>query len=230
MNTSRRNRHHKKRKASSGQDIPFRQISTAIFDEDRMFREVVLSVLSSVSEIRCEGSGSCFDPCLSIEPDVILIHCRTPMIPRIRELVRRLRASRFVAIRVDPERLDLVSCIRAGVVGFLSYDANRSDLISAIRSLARGEVVLPSRLAATLFEQLRCDTDSTPTTMPYGSLLTAREEQVAEMVVEGLSNKQIARRLSIELSTVKTHVHNVLQKLNAPSRAVLISRQHSRSK
>jgi two-component system nitrate/nitrite response regulator NarL len=144
----------------------------------------------------------------------------------VTEAAPRLAAAsraRVLAINVPAREGDVIACAEAGVACCLTADASIDDLVAAIASVARGEApcspwtaaVLTRRVAALAGEQRAPARAPEPAT----ARLTARELEIVELVDRGLTNKEIARELCIELPTVKNHVHRILEKLGARRRA-----------
>jgi DNA-binding NarL/FixJ family response regulator len=107
------------------------------------------------------------------------------------------------------------------MAGYVPRDGSLSDLVAAIESAAHGELRCSPKIAASLFQRVARLTDETRHST---ASLTRREEEIARLIDQGLSNKQIARRLQIEVSTVKNHVHSVLKKLQATRRTLVATR------
>lgn len=129
-------------------------------------------------------------------------------------LVERLQPEILV---VDPGEATVLASAEGGVLGYLPREATAAELVEALERMATGEVACPPRIVETLGRWLSSRTDR-----PARSLvddLTRREREVVELVRLGLSNKQIAERLCIEVTTVKSHVHSILGKLNVERRA-----------
>jgi DNA-binding NarL/FixJ family response regulator len=149
-------------------------------------------------------------------PDVVLVDAieRVDLVLAL-EIPSAAGDAHVVAL-VAPERVeDLLAWAGAGVSGFLSWEASPEQLVESLRRAARGESPCSEDVADALLRRVRQN--------PGGSFasegsLTGREAQIAELVADGLSNKAIASRLSIELATVKNHVHSILEKLRVHSR------------
>src|SRR5690606_25666509 len=103
--------------------------------------------------------------------------------------------------------------IRAGALGYLFKDSGPDELVKAIRQVYRGEYSLHPTIARKLLREL-----VEPESEPEVVSLTERETEVLRMVARGRSNRQIAERLAISEATVRTHVSNILAKLNLGSR------------
>lgn len=131
--------------------------------------------------------------------------------------------ARVVAINVPSDPRDVIACVEAGVACCLTAEASLDQLVLAIAAAARGEslcspwtaAVLQRRVAALARERRT----PVPSTDPVRERLTAREFEIIELVELGLSNKEIALRLFIELPTVKNHIHRILDKLGVARRA-----------
>ncbi len=124
---------------------------------------------------------------------------------------------RVVAIAVPMVDDEVLSCINAGAAACLDPDATVSDISAAVRAVAAGETVCPPAVARIVFRRLASLSGRRPAVdAEHG--LTQREEEVLELLSLGKSNKQIGSALSIAESTVKHHVHHILQKLEAGGR------------
>jgi DNA-binding NarL/FixJ family response regulator len=146
------------------------------------------------------------------------------------ELLRDLgrRGVKLVALTVPEVEEAMLACAEAGVVGYLGRDGTFEQIVHAIRGATQDEVTCEQLLLATLVravhERARADAPSLATESTSAPL-TERELEVARLIAfEGLSNKQIAQRLCIELPTVKNHVHNVLAKLGVNGRSQAAAR------
>jgi DNA-binding NarL/FixJ family response regulator len=145
-------------------------------------------------------------------------------------IVDALTANREVGIvviassRYEPG--DLLAHFEAGVRGVLEATESRADLLEIVHAVARGEARWPTQMIATLLRQVAVRAARQHATRSDGRL-TARELEVFRLVDEGLSNKQIAAKLHIEVATVKHHVHNILEKLSVARRgeAVAVGRR-----
>jgi len=137
----------------------------------------------------------------------------------------RASSGPVLAINVPARERDVIACAEAGVACSLTAEASIDDLVAAIASVARGEApcspwtaaVLTRRIAALARERRDGARPAAPAAAP--PRLTGRELEIVELVDQGLSNKEIARALCIELPTVKNHVHRILEKLGVRRRA-----------
>jgi DNA-binding NarL/FixJ family response regulator len=127
---------------------------------------------------------------------------------------------KLLVVGVPDSEIDILHCIEAGgASGYVLKDASLGDLLSNIEAIKRGETLCSPRIAGLAFRRV--------STLAHGnngdrqgitSGLTRREEQIIKLVEEGLTNKEIAVDLRIEVSTVKNHVHNILDKLQLQDR------------
>jgi two-component system, NarL family, nitrate/nitrite response regulator NarL len=120
-------------------------------------------------------------------------------------------------LAVDEVDRDVLAWAEAGIAGYVTRDGSVDDLIRAVRCAARHEIHCAPEIAAALLERVHVLAARGAHDTPIGSL-TTREHEIAELLEAGLSNKQIAAELQIELATVKNHVHSILAKLQVTRR------------
>jgi DNA-binding NarL/FixJ family response regulator len=152
------------------------------------------------------------------QPDVVLLNMATVDSAAILDaVVGTAPAVRVVAVGVLENEDELIACAEAGVAGYLLRSQSLADLVAVVQSVARGETLCTPRTAATLLRRIA--TLAAERRSPAEpARLTAREREILDLIDQGLSNKEIARRLYIEVRTVKNHVHNILDKLNVHRR------------
>ena len=151
-------------------------------------------------------------------PSVVLLHAAVPDGTRAVADVRAvLPHSGVVVMGLGEGFGDPVGWAQAGALGLLDLAAGMRDLISTIRAVSEGQAMCSPSITAALLDRL---SQPRPRPEPWErGNLTPREVEVEALLADGLSNKEIARRLCIEVATVKNHVHNVLTKLDMSSRA-----------
>ena len=142
------------------------------------------------------------------------------------ELRARLPNAKVLIFGVTDSDQAILDCVRAGTDGCVLYDATAEELFKAIGAVAAGTPQASPRVVTTLFSYV-ASLDRSGFTPPPSSL-TPREEQILQLVVEGMSNKEIAETLYLQPQTVKNYVHQVLQKLNVHNRLELIRQLKSR--
>ncbi len=204
----------------------------------RLYRDGLGEILGQEEDVKVIGGASDRRDTLvgvqRLRPDVVLLD---PTITGYIDVIRELREAtrvKVVALASTQTESEVIACAEAGVSGYVTNEDSLSDLLAVIRSVATGELVCSPRTAGTLLRRVavlasEVDTLSTEQSdRPPESRLTRREFEVARLIDEGLSNKQIGRRLCIELPTVKHHVHHILEKLQVARRgeAVARLRQH----
>ena len=165
-------------------------------------------------------------------PDVVLLDLgleKEDSLQLMASLTEKLPEIRVIAMDIMPERVDIVEFVEAGGAGFILKSASLEDYVATIEAVARGEKVLPPVMTASLFTQIVESALASEAGIPGSAIrLTGREKEIVGLISEGLSNKEIAARLHIATQTVKSHVHNILEKLALSSRLEIAAFVHRR--
>lgn len=196
-------------------------ISLVLIDDNRLLREGLAGLIREQPDFRILAASADIDEALQkvrdAKPRVVLLDfgLESHDSVRLTATVRReVPEARVIVMGLLPLQEDVAAFVRAGASGFIMKDASFDDFLRTIRLVADGADVLPSQLTGSLFNQIaRHAVRSGKAPVLEGVRLTERERQVIDLIGEGLSNKEIATRLHIAIHTVKSHVHNVLEKL-----------------
>ncbi len=192
-------------------------IRVVVVDDHPIVRQGLVTVLEDEPDFSVVGSAGSAEAALALidhtQADVILLDLELPgidgvaAIPRLLEALPDGKVVVFTAYATD-ERV--FGAIRAGAKGYLLKGASTIEIARAIRVANAGESYLEPRIAGILLQEVRA---------PRHTSLSQRELGVLRLITAGMSNKQIARSLSITERTVKFHVTSILKKLDADNRA-----------
>jgi two-component system, NarL family, nitrate/nitrite response regulator NarL len=183
----------------------------------RLYREGLISSLVPQRQLELVGggdSGDFLDRIVALRPEVLLLDLgarESLTIPRRARQV--LPALHVVAFAVAEMEENMLACAEAGISGYVAQDGSVEDLVAAVLCALRGELVCSPRIAALLFHRMATLSNGR-VAASADAQLTRREREIAALVACDLPNKEIARRLRLGPTTVKNHVHNILQKLN----------------
>lgn len=135
---------------------------------------------------------------------------------------------KIVVMDLIPLQNDIVELIQAGAAGFILKDATVTDFLKTLRNVAAGTKVLPPHLTDSLFTQIieSALKKESPSFIKSSIRLTKRERQVMGLIADGLTNKEIAHQLHLSPHTIKSHVHNILDKLALHSRVQIAMYSH----
>jgi len=199
-------------------------ITIKVICQNRMLRESLLSRFNAVEDcIVAELPADAKQTDHLHEPlDVVIIQYHPSIFP----LLQQLSAvdAKTLIIDADPLEVDVVGCLQLGAVGFLLKEAAFEEVMSAVGLIVGGKYVMRTSITARLCHQLNIIGKSTNCEFSMGlTALTLRERQVVRLMMEGLSNKELADRLHLSIYTVKTHVHSILEKLKIRSRIDLVN-------
>ena len=134
-------------------------------------------------------------------------------------LTKELPQLKVIGMGLIPSQSDIIEFVEAGASGFILKDASLDDLLRTIRSVVRGARVLPPPLTGSLFDRvIEQALRRRKGRLPVAVRMTKREREVIALIADGLSNKEIAQMLNLSPYTVKSHVHNILEKMALHSR------------
>ena len=152
-------------------------------------------------------------------PDIVLVALAPSTGPTlVREIVATAPDTSVIVLGVRDDDPEVLPLAEAGAAGYVTTEASADELVHVVEGVARGEMPCSPLLAATLLRRVAVLAQERGIPPSLASL-TAREREIVALIDEGLSNKEIAHDLSIEVTTVKNHVHNILEKLNVRRRA-----------
>jgi two-component system nitrate/nitrite response regulator NarL len=198
-----------------------------ILAEVGLYREALAGSLGRDPRFEVVGVAAALEQALAgVEdhwPDIVLVDMpATASAGAVRTLSRAAPRVKVIALGVPEVGGDVIALAEAGASGYVGRDGSTEDLAATIESVARGEMLCSPEVAGTLFRRLGALAERRVEVLV--GRLTARELDVLRLIEEGLSNKEIARALSIELPTVKNHVHSILEKLNVRRRTEAAAR------
>ena len=196
----------------------------------RLYRDgVARFVAEDAADVRLLGTAA--DGIAEVDrirdacPDVVLVDVEDAhalvVVAAIREAVP---TAKVIALALAETDDDLIRYAEAGISGYVSRENGTiSDVVDAIRSAARGEMICSPRAAAALLRRVTTLAGDQPARQPAREL-TPRQLEIVRLLEVGLSNKEIAQRLHIELPTVKNHLHTIFEKLDVSRRTDAVAR------
>ena len=187
----------------------------------RLFLELLEQALPAQAGFEVVGSASCDVAALAAgmsEPDVVVVDTASlSSADGMHALATALPDAKIVGVGVSDDDDRIVALLEAGASGYVTAEQRFEDLVTAVEAAANGELACPPRLSAALARRMAALAAEKKREHGNGTL-TPRQREIAALIADGLSNKQISRRLSIEHATVKNHVHTILVKLGVSRR------------
>lgn len=197
-------------------DVRHTPVSVLVVDDHPVVRAGLAALLSVQPDVRVVGEAADGTEAVrlaaELAPDVVLCDLRLGDGPDGVQVTRSLDTAVLILTTYDHD-VDLVRAVEAGAAGYLLKDAAPSDIVAAIHAVARGETVLGPRLTRRVVDAMRV----------RRAELSARELDVLRLLAQGLSNREIARRLVVSEATVKTHLNHVFGKLGVDNRTAAVA-------
>jgi NarL family two-component system response regulator LiaR len=197
------------------------KITALIVEDHTLVRRAIRGFLEAQPDIEVVGEAeegeSAVKMCADFAPDVALLDLIMPVMGGV-EAARRIRdispRTHIIILTSYHDDEHIIHAIRAGAKSYLLKDISPEELVSSVRRAARGEVNLHPRIAAKVLAVINGARDMSD---PAADL-TAREMEALKLIADGMSNSEIARALGISEKTVKSHVGNILSKLQLEDR------------
>lgn len=199
-----------------------KRIRLILIEDNRLLREGINGMLKKEPDINVVAvfDDNDFDPdkISELKPNIVLTDLGLPnqnSLDFVKSLKNGYHDIKVIVMDLVPVQQDLLRFVEAGVAGFILKEATVPEFTNTIRSVAAGRKVLPAIMTGSLFSQI----------MDYGIKelgtknviqsvrMTNRESEIVKLIAEGLANKEIAFKLNLSIYTVKSHVHNILEKM-----------------
>ena len=197
-------------------------IRTLLVTDVRLYREGLSNMLARDARISITGSASTTHEAIEraheTKPDAILLDMAMhDSLLAARTLIEGSPDTKIVIFAVPENRDLIIRCAEIGVSGIVTRDSSLNEIVESVEAATRGELHCSPKVAGWLFHGIT-NMARGPTRPQSIENLTKREMRILDLIDNGLSNKQIAHTLTIEIATVKNHVHNILEKLQVRSR------------
>ncbi len=198
-----------------------KKIRLLIIEDNRLLRDGIQSILKAHKDILIiAASGDGKHTLLKIKelkPNVILLDLglRSQNSLRVVEIVKKdFPDAKIIVMDLAPVQADILQYVKAGANGFILKDASLNEFLITIRTVSEGATVLPPLLVDSLFSQIIDHAvREGKTKLKEAVRMTIREREVIVLLSEGMSNKDIAQKIHVSTYTVKSHIHNIMEKL-----------------
>lgn len=197
-------------------------IRVLIVDDHLMVRRGLMMMLKSFPDFVIVGEAAngkqALEICSSTNPDVILMDLVMPVMDGLeatRTILKNFPQIKILALTSFSEEISVEEALKSGAMGYMLKDASIDELARAIRNANIGKPTISPEAAEALVSLVKANSP--------GKKLTPREKEVIELLVAGLTNPQIARKMNVEASTIKSHVSHILEKLDVKTRSEAVS-------
>jgi two-component system NarL family response regulator len=192
-----------------------------VIEDNRLLREGITTTLNGQSDFMVVatsgGDHNSLQHIRKMKPDMVLIDLglrNQNGLDVVASLTKETPDLKVIGMGLIPTQSDIVEFVQAGASGFILKDATVEDFLRTIRTVAHGGKVLPPPLTHSLFSHVvAVALKKGKGQASRGVRMTKREREIIALIADGLSNKGIAQRLNIATYTVKSHVHNIMEKL-----------------
>jgi len=211
-----------------------KKIKIFLIEDNRVLRDGIKAIINTQADLKVvaatAGNHGTLLKARTLKPQVILMDLGLRSENGLRvvaTLTEELPQTKVIGMGLVPSQQDIVELVQAGASGFILKDATVDDVLDTIRAVARGTKILPPLLTGSLFTHV---VDHALRTgkgkLPDAVRMTKREREIIVLIAEGMSNKEIAQRLNLSTYTVKSHIHNILEKMALHSRLQIAIHSH----
>ena len=212
-----------------------KKIQVLLIEDNRLLREGIAAMLKKQPDMHVVstiGNGENILTLTSkLKPNIVLIDLslrNQNSLNVVKSIKKQFQETKIIMMDIIPLQEDVFEFVKAGVSGFTLKDISVKEFLKTIRSVYEGAKVLPPNLTGSLFSQIVEHTinGAEPTNFTESVLMTKRERQVIDLISDGFTNKEIAQELHLSTYTVKSHVHNILEKLALHTRVQIAKYTH----
>ena len=203
-----------------------KKIRILLIEDNRILRDGIAAMINKERDTTVvavsDGRDNTLAKARTAKPHVVLMDLGLDSqnsLEVVQSVKKEIPGVKIIGMGLAPTQSDILEFVQAGAEGFILKNATVEEVINTIRAVAGGETVLPYSMTGSLFTQV------TEHALAHGKRnlksairMTEREKEIIALIVEGMSNKEIASILNIATFTVKSHVHNILEKLALHSR------------
>jgi DNA-binding NarL/FixJ family response regulator len=202
-------------------DDTMKKIRLLLIEDNRLLRDGILSILKPHKDIviiAASGDGkNTLIKIKQLKPNVVLLDLglRSQNSLHVVEVVKKdFPLAKIIVMDLAPVQADILQYVKAGANGFILKDATLNDFLITIRTVNEGATVLPPTLVDSLFSQIvEHAVREGKTELKKAVQMTKREREVIELLSEGMSNKEIGQKIHVSIYTIKSHIHNIMEKL-----------------
>jgi DNA-binding NarL/FixJ family response regulator len=202
------------------------KIRILLIEDNRILRDGIAEMINANKDLTVvamsDGRHNSLGKGGRLKPNIVLLDLgldRQNSLDIVELMKKEFPGVKVIGMGLAPAQADIMEFVQAGADGFILKDATLQDVVNTIRSVAAGKTVLPTPMTGSLFFQIAEQALLKGKRNLRGATrMTEREKEIIASIVEGMSNKQIAEKLNIATFTVKSHVHNILEKLALHSR------------
>jgi len=212
-----------------------KKIKILLIEDNRLLREGISAMLKEQNDMNVVATVGNGENILNMigktNPDIVLLDLglrSQNSLHVVKLITKNYEKTKIIVMDLIPLQADVLEYVQAGVSGFILKDANIEEFYKTIRSVYQGVQVLPPHLTGSLFTQIveHAINGDKPSKVFDAVRMTKRERQVIELIADGSTNKEIAQILHLSTFTVKSHVHNILEKLTLNSRVQIAKHAH----
>jgi DNA-binding NarL/FixJ family response regulator len=213
-----------------------KKIRLMIIEDNRFLREGITAMIEKQSDLRVAAAIGTSENILrkinTVKPNLALLDLglrSQNSLQIVKSVKKSFSSTKIIVMDLVPVHEDILEFVQAGVSGFILKDASVDDFLRTIRSVADGNKVLPPHLTDSLFSQIVEHAVNGPkrSSLIKSVRMTKREKQVIVLIADGLTNKEIAQQLNLSPYTIKSHVHNILEKLALHTRVQITRYAHT---
>jgi DNA-binding NarL/FixJ family response regulator len=198
-----------------------KKIRLLLVEDNRLLRDGIVSMLKNLADINViavSGNGNdTISRLQQLKPDVVILDLGLQSqnsLTIVKIVKKNFPKAKVIIMDLIPVQGDITQYVKAGASGFILKDATLDEFLLTIRTVANGKNVLPPYLNDSLFSKIiEHALKGGKKKLRDAVRMTKREREVIELIADGLSNKEIGQKLAVSTYTIKSHIHNVMEKL-----------------